>query len=118
MLNHESLVELIADPILQAGSLAVVGALFTRIAHRNFPIGRLIGQVTFVALTILLLYRGIVPYDGGPPGVSVIQRVFVDFAKVVWWANAAWVCAGFVRVFLIFNRQPQEERLVQDLVVG
>jgi small-conductance mechanosensitive channel len=81
--------------------------------------GRLVGQVTFfVALTILLLYRGIVPYDAGPSGVSVLQRVFVDFAKVVWWANAAWVCAGFVRVFLIFKRQPHEERLAQDLVVG
>jgi small-conductance mechanosensitive channel/CRP-like cAMP-binding protein len=119
MLNHESLVELIADPIVQAGSLALIGALFTRITLRNYPTGRLVGQVTFfVALTILLLYRGIVPYDAGPSGVSVLQRVFVDFAKVVWWANAAWVCAGFVRVFLIFKRQPHEERLAQDLVVG
>lgn len=119
MLSHESLVELIADPIVQTGSLAVIGALLTRIALRKHPIGRLVGQVTFfVALTILALYRGIVPYDGGPPGVSVLQWVFVDFAKVIWWANAAWVCAGFVRVFLIFNRQPQEERLAQDLVVG
>jgi small-conductance mechanosensitive channel/CRP-like cAMP-binding protein len=119
MLNHQSLIESIADPIVQAGSLAVVGALFTRITLRKYPIGRLVGQATFfVALTMLLLYRGIVPYDAGPSGVSVLERVFVDFAKVVWWANAAWVCAGFVRVFLIFNRQPQEERLVQDLVVG
>jgi small-conductance mechanosensitive channel len=119
MLNHESIVELIADPIVQAGSLAVIGALFTRIALRNHPIGRLAGQVTFfAALTILLLYRGIVPYAGGPPGVSVLQRVFVDFAKVIWWANAAWAFAGFVRVFRIFKRQPQEERLAQDLVVG
>ena len=116
MLNHESLVELIADPIVQAGSLALIGALFTRITLRNYPTGRLVGQVTFfVALTILLLYRGIVPYDAGPSGVSVLQRVFVDFAKVVWWANAAWVCAGFVRVFLIFKRQPHEERLAQIL---
>lgn len=28
------------------------------------------------------------------------------------------LCAGFVRVFLIFKRQPHEERLAQDLVVG
>src|SRR4051794_9943614 len=119
MLNHERLIDLIADPIVQAGSLALIGALLTRFTLRNYPTGRLVGQVAFfVALTILLLYRGIVPYDGGPLGVSVLQRVFVDFAKVVWWANAAWVCAGFVRVFLISNRQPQEERLAQDLVVG
>jgi hypothetical protein len=92
MLNHEYLVELIADPIVQAGSLAVVGPLVTRVTFRNHPTGRLVGQVTFfVALTVLLLYRGIVPYGTGPSGVSVFQRVFVDFAKVIWWANAAWV---------------------------
>ena len=94
MLNHGSLVELITDPIVQAGSLALIGALFTRITLRNYPTGRLVGQVTFfVALTVLLLYRGIVPYGTGPSGVSVFQRVFVDLAKVIWWANAAWVCA-------------------------
>jgi small-conductance mechanosensitive channel/CRP-like cAMP-binding protein len=119
MLNHQNIVELIADPIVQAGSLAVIGALVTRVTLRKQPTGRLVGQVTFfVALTVLLLYRGIVPYGTGPSGVSVLQRVFVDFAKVVWWANAAWVCAGFVRVFLILQRQPNEERLAQDLVVG
>jgi small-conductance mechanosensitive channel/CRP-like cAMP-binding protein len=119
MLNYQNVVELVADPIVQAGSLAVIGALITCVTLRNHPTGRLVGQVTFfVALTVLLLYRGIVPYDGGPPGVSVLQRVFVDFAKVVWWANAAWVCAGFVRVFLILQRQPNEERLAQDLVIG
>src|SRR5260370_15416412 len=119
MLNHESLVELIADPSVQAGSLAVIGALATRITFRNHSTGRLVGQVTFfVALTILLLYRGIVPYETGPSGVSVFQRVFVDLAKVVWWVNAAWVCAGFVRVFLILKRQPHQERLSQDLVIG
>jgi hypothetical protein len=62
MLNHASLVELITDPIVQAGSLAVIGPLVTRVTFRNHPTGRLVGQVTFfVALTVLLLYRGIVP---------------------------------------------------------
>ena len=60
MLNHESLVELIADPIVQAGSLALIGALFTRITLRNYPTGRLVGQVTFfVALTSALIVTAI-----------------------------------------------------------
>jgi hypothetical protein len=47
MLNHETLVELIADPIVQAGSLSVIGPLVTRVTFRNHPTGRLVGQVTF-----------------------------------------------------------------------
>src|SRR5260370_37926799 len=117
MLNQESLVELIADPIVQAGSLAVIGELFTRITLRNYPTGHLVGQVTFfVALTILLLYRGIVPYGAGPSGVSVLPRVFVDFAKGIWWANGASGGAWFVRGVLIFKRQPHAEARSQALV--
>ena len=97
----------------------MIGSLVTSFAFRNHPTGRLVGQVILlVALTFLLLYRGIVPYQAGPSGVSDFHRVFLDLAKSFWWANAASVCAGFVRFFLILKRQPHEERLAQDLVVA
>ena len=72
----------------------------------------------FLALTILLLYYGIVPYEPGPPSATTLQRVFLGIAKVFWWINAAWSLISLVRVFLIFERQPREGRLLQDLVVG
>ncbi|MBY5710563.1 mechanosensitive ion channel family protein [Rhizobium leguminosarum] len=109
----------IADPVVQAGTLAVVGAVVTRIALRPFPSWKLAGQVFFfAALTVLLLYHDIVPYEVGPTPASTFERVFIALAKVVWWINAAWALIAFVRVFLIFERQPREGRLVQDLVIG
>ena len=56
--------ELIADPFVQTGVLAVVGAVITRLLLRKYPAWRLLFQlVLFVALTVLLLHYGIVPYE-------------------------------------------------------
>jgi small-conductance mechanosensitive channel/CRP-like cAMP-binding protein len=109
----------IADPIVQAGTLAIVGAVVTRIVLRNHPTRRFVGQtIFFVGLSALLLYHGIVPYRPGPSGVSTLQQIFIGLAKVVWWVNAAWSLISFVRIALIWEGQPREGRLVQDLVVG
>ncbi|NNG70025.1 mechanosensitive ion channel [Rhizobium laguerreae] len=119
MLDNLTWSGVLADPVVQAGTLAVVGAVITRIALRPFPSWKLAGQVFFfAALTVLLLYHDIVPYEVGPAPASTFERVFIALAKVVWWINAAWALIAFVRVFLIFERQPREGRLVQDLVIG
>ncbi len=111
--------DVIRDPIVQTGVLAVIGAVVTRIVLRHRPTRRLVGQLAFfAALTALLLYHDIVPYQPGPDTASNLQRVFVGLAKVVWWTNAAWSLISIVRVFLIFEQQPREGRLLQDLVVG
>ena len=119
MLSLSDILGVIADPIVQTGVLAVIGAVVTRVLLRQHPTRRLIGQLVFFgALTALLLYHGIVPYQPGPPTASTLQRVFVGLSKVVWWTNAAWSLISIVRVFLIFEQQPREGRLLQDLVVG
>jgi len=119
VLSFGNLSGMIADPIIQVGTLAGVGALVTRVTLRHHPGRRLVGQVIFfVALTLLLLYHGIVPYEAGPAGASTLQRIFIGLAKVVWWVNAAWALIGFVRVFLIFEQKPREGRLMQDLIVA
>jgi len=119
MLDNLTWSGVLADPVVQAGTLAVAGAVITRIALRPFPSWRLAGQVFFfAALSVLLLYHDIVPYEVGPTTASTFERVFIALAKVVWWINAAWALIAFVRVFLIFERQPREGRLVQDLVIG
>ncbi len=119
MTNYTDLLNVIADPIVQTGVLAALGALVTRVLLRGHPTRRLVGQLTFfLALTTLMLYHGIVPYELGPPSTSTLQRVFIGIAKVIWWINAAWSLISIVRVFLIFERQPREGRLLQDLVVG
>ena len=119
MLSYGDIASVIGDPVIQTCVLAVVGALVTRVLLRNHPRRRLVGQLAFfLALTALLLYHGIVPYQAGPPQASNLQRVFIGLAKVIWWINAAWSLIGVVRVFLIFERQPREGRLIQDVVVG
>lgn len=119
MISYRDITELLGDPIVSTGILALVGAVVTRVWLRNHPTRRLIGQLGFfVALTALLLHHGIVPYEPGPADASNLQRVFVGLAKVIWWINAAWSLISVVRVFLIFERQPRDARLLQDLVVG
>jgi small-conductance mechanosensitive channel/CRP-like cAMP-binding protein len=119
MMSFGEIAVLPGDPIVSTGILAVVGAVVTQVLLRNHPTRRLVGQlVFFVALTALLLHHGIVPYEPGPADASKLQRVFVGLAKVIWWINAAWSLISVVRVFLIFERQPREGRLLQDLIVG
>ncbi len=110
---------LIADPFVQTGVLAVVGAIITRLLLRRYPAWRLVFQlVLFVALTILLHHYDIVPYEAAPSDTPIFERIFIATAKVIWWVNAAWLLTGCARVFLIFERRPREGRLIQDLVVG
>ncbi len=119
MMSELNLIEIAADPFVQTGLLAVIGALFTHVLLRHYPAKRLIVQVTFfVALTVLLLHYGIIPYEVAPAETPVFERVFVALAKIIWWVNAAWVLTGCARVFLIFERRPREGRLIQDLVVA
>ncbi|MDE1993558.1 MAG: mechanosensitive ion channel family protein [Rhizobiaceae bacterium] len=113
------LLTLLADPIVQFCILVVVGTFISRFLLRHRRAGRLIGQIAFfVSLTALLLYHGIVPYEPTPPQQTVTLRIFIGFAKIVWWINGAWVLVASVRLFLIFERKPREGRLLQDLIVG
>lgn len=119
MITYAPFSEIIADPIVQTGVLATLGALATRILPRSRPTLRLIGQLAFfLALTALLLYHGIIPYEVDPANISSVRRVFIGIVKVIWWINAAWSLIGVVRVFLILEHQPREGRLLQELVIG
>ncbi|WP_199902194.1 mechanosensitive ion channel family protein [Azospirillum sp. B506] len=107
------------DPLVQTGVLALVGALFTHFALRNRPTHRFAGQLFFfIALTVLLFYHGVVPYDAGTSSGSVPERVFTGLARMIWWTNGALSLVGFVRAFLTFERRTREGRLLQDLVIG
>src|SRR5690348_15206749 len=109
MMNDVHLSDLIADPFVQTGVLAVVGAIITRILLRRYPAWRLTVQlVFFTALTALLLNYGIIPYEIAPDSTPIIERFFVATAKIIWWINAAWLLTSCARVFLIFERRPRE----------
>ena len=119
MISSLNLAEIAADQFVQTGVLALVGALLTHVLLRHYPTRRLVVQITFfVALTVLLLHYGIIPYELAPADTPEFERVFVALSKIIWWTNAAWVLIACVRVFLIFERLPRRGRLIQDLLVG
>src|SRR5262245_58168022 len=119
MSSNINLFDTVTDPAIQTGVLAAVGALVTRVLLRGHPKRRFVGQLAFfLALTALLLYHGIVPYEPSPPNVSTLERVFIAIAKIIWWINAAWTLIEVGRVFLIFEGQPRAGRFLQDLVAG
>ena len=111
--------DIVNDPFVQTGVLAVIGAIVTRILLRRYPARRLVFQLAFfLALTALLYHHSIVPYEIAPASTPPFEHFFLALAKIIWWINGAWVLTGFTRVFLIFERRPREGRLIQDLVVG
>ena len=119
MLSYSDITQVVADPIVQTGALAAMGAVVTKVLVYGHPKRRLIGQLAFfAALTLLLVSHGIVPYQPGPPNASNLQRFFLGLAKIIWWISAAWSLISIVRVFLIFERRAREGRLLQDLIVG
>jgi small-conductance mechanosensitive channel len=119
MFQYLSWSQALLDPTIQAGTLAVFGVFVTHVILTGFPKIKVVGQVSFfVALTVLLLYHGIVPYKSEPLATAVFERIFIAVAKIIWWVNASWALVGFVRAFLKIEGQPREGRLVQDLVVG
>ena len=44
MLSYGDIVQVVADPIVQTGALAAIGAVLTRLFLRNHPRGHLIGH--------------------------------------------------------------------------
>lgn len=89
MLNQADILNVVADPIVQTGLLAAVGALVTRVLLRGHPGLRLFGQLAFfLALTLLLLYHDIVPYEPGPANASTLERVLAILSVVAYVFNA------------------------------
>ena len=82
MFHYRDIADMLRDPIVSTGLLAVVSAMVTRILPRDHPTGRLVGQLLFfAALTAPLLHHGIVPYEIGPSEASSLERVFISSAK-------------------------------------
>ncbi len=118
-MSELTLAQIAADPFVQTGLLALVGAVITHVLLRHYPAQRLAFQcVFFLALTALLYRHQIVPYELAADTTPTFERLFVALAKILWWINGAWVLTGFVQVFLIVEQRPRERRLIQDLIVG
>jgi len=74
--------------------------------------------LVFAVVTALMLAGGVVPYRPGLGGGGEPRRLFVGALEAFWWLGAAWLAAGFLRAFVVLERQPRESKLIQDLLAA
>ena len=108
----------LGDPISQFVTLVVL-ILTARVFARGRPALRFSAHVVFfVMLTVLLIANGVAPWSTDMTAEDLTHRLFLGLAKTTWWIGTAMVLVASVRLFLIFERNPREGRLIQDLLVG
>ncbi len=118
-ISYSSIVETATHPLFLAGTVTVVGFFGTRYWQRRSALAYFFVQLLFFAiLTGLMLAGGVVPYRPGGSSWPEPTRLFVGVLEVFWWLNAAWLAIGFLRAFVVLERQPRDTKLVQDLLAA
>lgn len=109
---------LVQDPIAQFAVLVAL-ALMARFQTRKQSGTRFfVNVVSFVLLTVLLVANNVAPWNGDRSAEDLTHRIFIGLAKATWWVGGAMTLVSAVRLFLILEQKPREERLIQDLLVG
>ena len=98
--------------------LGVLGILVWHFQGQHRPTARLIVQILFFAcMTTAFVVSGIPPHrviTGETDGFALYMGTA---ARVLWWIHLAWATIGFIRLYIVLDRRPQEARLLQDLIV-
>jgi small-conductance mechanosensitive channel len=99
--------------------LGVIGILVWHAQGKERPTPRLIVQILFFAsMTATLLSSGILPHRVTTSEAEGITAYLGTSARILWWVHLAWATIGFVRLYIVLDRRPQEARLIQDLIVA
>jgi hypothetical protein len=86
------------DPLISGSVLIAFGASVSRMLFKQKPIWRAVARVIFLALlTLLLLYRGIVPYQPLQLTGAPYRDTIAGTLKIAWWFWAAWFLVALVR---------------------
>jgi small-conductance mechanosensitive channel len=118
-MNQMSLEALLASPLVQLDIVGLAGIVVWHLIPRRRANTRLVVQIGFfIIMTAILVGNGIAPHRFEGSGAADASALLVVSAKLLWWVHLAWAVIGFVRIYLVFERQPREARLLQDLVVG
>lgn len=99
--------------------VGLVGIVVWRLIPQRLSNARMVPQIAcFLTMSLLLLDGSIVPYEVTESAEVTASAILLGSAKMLWWVHLAWALIGLVRIYLVFERKPQEARLLQDLVVG
>lgn len=105
--------------LLTVNLLGVVGIVVWHLQGRDRPTARLVVQIVFFAvMTAILISNGVLPHQVEAVEVAKGQSLLSASARVLWWVHLAWATIGFVRLYIVLDRRPQEARLIQDLIVA
>jgi len=100
-------------------ALGVIGIIIWLLQGRKRPTARLIVQILFfLSMTTVLVFAGILPYRVTASELPGAQAYLATSARVFWWVHFAWAAIGIVRLYIVFDRRPQEARLIQDLIIA
>lgn len=103
---------------LTVNLLGLFGILVWHLQGRQRPTARLIVQILFfTSMTAALIVSGIPPHRviaGETDGFAIYMGTA---ARVLWWVHLAWATIGFIRLYIVLDRRPQEARVIQDLIV-
>jgi small-conductance mechanosensitive channel len=109
----------LADPIVLAVVVVVLGWFAARFLFKANPLGRTLARVVLLLiLTVVLLRGGIAPYRPLTSSGSLFRDAAVAAMQVAWWLWAAWLVVGLVHTFLVLEHRPHEGKLIQDLLAG
>jgi small-conductance mechanosensitive channel len=99
--------------------LGVIGILVWHLQGKDRPTARLVVQILFFAsMTAALLSKGILPHSVTTGELERLPFYLGTSARILWWVHLAWATIGFVRLYIVLDRRPQQARLIQDLIVA
>ncbi|WP_104667356.1 mechanosensitive ion channel family protein [Ensifer adhaerens] len=106
-------------PLILINLLGVTGIVVWHLQGRGRPTARLIVQILFFsAMTAVLILAGIMPHRSDDGHLQGAAALLAASARVLWWTHLAWSLIGFVRIYIVLEKRPQEARLLQDLIVA
>lgn len=107
------------DPLVAALAVFTLVGLLTHLLFRMHPLGRAATRVILlVALTIVLLKAGVVPYRPLVWTGTPLRDGVHGALEIAWWLWAAWFLVGVLRAFIVTEHRPREGKLIQDLLAG
>lgn len=113
------LVGWISNPLSLACIILVIGFLLARLVFRTTPIGYFLCQLaSFAGFTSMLTVARVSPFAPTPVMGLGLTYITISVFKIAWWIAASWLLASFARALLVFKRQPEETRFLQDLCAG
>jgi small-conductance mechanosensitive channel/CRP-like cAMP-binding protein len=108
-----------ADPLVGAGIVIALGFFSERYVRRHGTRTYFIVQLLiFTLMTALMVAGGVLPNRPGATAGPELRRLLADAVEIFWWLAAAWLATGFLRAFVVLERQPRQSKLVQDLLAA